>query len=140
MVLATNLHWKAALVIGLGLALSSTAVGLQLLGERKELASEYGRLGFAIEDPLPVPAICTLVAQHGDVPPAEMWEVFNMGCGFVAVVPDERADDAIALLGAFHPGTARIGTVTDEGGAVTVPPVQLPQRSGTWGSFAGSAS
>src|SRR5687767_14938119 len=29
-VLATNLHWKAALVIGLGLALSSTAVGLQL--------------------------------------------------------------------------------------------------------------
>ena len=42
------LHWKAALVIGLGLALSSTAIGLQILGERKELQSPHGRLGFAI--------------------------------------------------------------------------------------------
>ncbi len=40
--------WKAALVIGLGLALSSTAVGLQLLAERKALSSEHGRLAFAI--------------------------------------------------------------------------------------------
>lgn len=40
--------WKASLVVGLGLALSSTAVGLQLLAERKELASEHGRLAFAI--------------------------------------------------------------------------------------------
>lgn len=40
--------WKSALVIGLGLALSSTAVGLQLLAERKELNTEHGRLAFAI--------------------------------------------------------------------------------------------
>ncbi|GAB2627252.1 monovalent cation:proton antiporter-2 (CPA2) family protein [Novilysobacter erysipheiresistens] len=40
--------WKAALVVGLGLALSSTAVGLQLLSERKALTSEHGRLAFAI--------------------------------------------------------------------------------------------
>ena len=46
--LASGLQWKAALVVGLGLALSSTAVSLQLMGERKELASEHGRLGFAI--------------------------------------------------------------------------------------------
>ncbi len=46
--LSTGLSWKAALVVGLGLALSSTAVSLQLMGERKELATEYGRLGFAI--------------------------------------------------------------------------------------------
>ena len=32
----SGLGWKAALVVGLGLALSSTAVGLQLLAERKE--------------------------------------------------------------------------------------------------------
>ena len=43
-----GLGWKANLVIGLGLALSSTAVGLQLLAERKELTSGYGRLAFAI--------------------------------------------------------------------------------------------
>jgi phosphoribosylformylglycinamidine cyclo-ligase len=79
------------------------------------------RLGFAIENPLPVPAICTLVAQHGDVPTAEMWEVFNMGCGFVALVPEDRAADAVALLGAQHPGTARIGTVTADGGRLSAP-------------------
>ena len=40
--------WRTALVVGAGLALSSTAVGLQLLSERKTLTSEHGRLAFAI--------------------------------------------------------------------------------------------
>jgi phosphoribosylformylglycinamidine cyclo-ligase len=79
------------------------------------------RLGFAIEEPLPVPPICTLVAELGDVPTPEMWDVFNMGCGFVALVPGDRADDAAALLGGHHPGTARIGTVTGDGGRLTAP-------------------
>ena len=43
-----GLGWKAAAVVGLGLALSSTAVGLQLLAERKALNSDHGRLAFAI--------------------------------------------------------------------------------------------
>ncbi len=43
-----GLGWKAALVVGLGLALSSTAVGLQLLAERKELNTGFGRASFAI--------------------------------------------------------------------------------------------
>lgn len=42
------LGWKAGLVVALGLALSSTAVGLQLLAERKELTAQHGRLAFAI--------------------------------------------------------------------------------------------
>ena len=46
--LALGLAWKAALVIGLGLALSSTAIDLQLLAERKELTQAHGRLGFAV--------------------------------------------------------------------------------------------
>jgi len=83
------------------------------------------RLGWHIEEPLPVPPIFDLVARGGNVSAAEMWEVFNMGCGFVAIVEEDRAADAVALLGAFHPGTARIGTVTDAGGTVTVPPLGL---------------
>jgi phosphoribosylformylglycinamidine cyclo-ligase len=79
------------------------------------------RLGFAIEQPLAVPAICALIAEVGDVPPAEMWDVFNMGCGFVALVPDDRAGDAASLLGAHHPGTARVGTVTGDGGRLVAP-------------------
>ncbi len=43
-----GLGWKPALVVGLGLALSSTAVGLQLLAERKELNTGFGRASFAI--------------------------------------------------------------------------------------------
>jgi glutathione-regulated potassium-efflux system protein KefB len=43
-----GLDWKAALIVGLGLALSSTAIDLQILGERKELQTAHGRLGFAI--------------------------------------------------------------------------------------------
>ncbi len=55
-----------------------------------------------------------------------------MGCGFVAVVPEADADAAIALLAAHHPGTRRIGTVTDEAGRVSAPGVAgdaaRPQR------------
>jgi phosphoribosylformylglycinamidine cyclo-ligase len=78
-------------------------------------------VGFAIHAPLPVPPVFGLIAQLGAVPAAEMWDVFNMGCGFVAVVPAERADEAAALLAARHPGSARIGTVTDRAGRVERP-------------------
>ena len=79
------------------------------------------RVGFAIEQPLPVPPVFGLIAQLGAVADAEMWDVFNMGCGFVAVVPAARAGDAVALLAARHPGSARIGTVTDRPGEIVRP-------------------
>lgn len=89
------------------------------------------RCGFTVEAPLPVPAVFDLIARRADVPVHEMWEVFNMGCGFAVVVPEDRADDAVALLAARHPGTARIGTVTDEGGIVSVPSLGVTgDRSG----------
>ena len=47
----------------------------------------------AIDAPLPVPPIFGLIARCGAVAEAEMWEVFNMGCGFVAVVAEADADD-----------------------------------------------
>jgi glutathione-regulated potassium-efflux system protein KefB len=45
---ALGLGWKSALIVGLALALSSTAVGLQILAEHKQLQSPHGRLAFAI--------------------------------------------------------------------------------------------
>jgi phosphoribosylformylglycinamidine cyclo-ligase len=80
-------------------------------------------VGFAIEAPLPVPPIIDLVRERGNVSDAEAWEVFNMGCGFVAVVPEADAGTATELLAAHHPGTRRIGTVTDQPGRVTAPGV-----------------
>ncbi|HXV73601.1 MAG TPA: monovalent cation:proton antiporter-2 (CPA2) family protein, partial [Sphingomonadales bacterium] len=45
---ALGLAPAAALVIGFALALSSTALGLQTLAERRDLAEPYGRTGFGI--------------------------------------------------------------------------------------------
>src|SRR4051794_13199426 len=78
-------------------------------------------VGWAIEDPLPVPGICTLVQRCGDVDDHEMWDVFNMGCGFVCVVPAEQAEAAAQLVAQRHPGAQRIGTVTAEAGRITAP-------------------
>jgi phosphoribosylformylglycinamidine cyclo-ligase len=79
-----------------------------------------GRLGWAVERPLPVLPVFDLIGALGGVSREELWEVFNMGCGFVCVVPEDRAEDAVALLSARHPGAARIGTVTDAASVVTV--------------------
>lgn len=48
--LAWGLHLPviAAIVAGFGLAMSSTAIVMQMLSERKELATRHGRLSFAI--------------------------------------------------------------------------------------------
>lgn len=72
-----------------------------------------GRLGYEVDSPLPAPPVFGLIASLGGVPAAEMWEVFNMGCGFVAVVPEADVEETVGILSARHPGTARIGTVTD---------------------------
>ncbi|MDA0183512.1 phosphoribosylformylglycinamidine cyclo-ligase [Solirubrobacter phytolaccae] len=79
--------------------------------------------GFAVSDPLPVPPIIAFLIERGGVSVPEAWEVFNMGCGFVAVVPEAEADAATEVLAAHHPGTRRIGTVTSEAGRVSAPGV-----------------
>lgn len=60
----------AALVLGLGLALSSTALGLQSLAESKQLNAPHGRLAFAIllfQDiaAIPLIALVPLLAASG---------------------------------------------------------------------------
>jgi phosphoribosylformylglycinamidine cyclo-ligase len=77
-------------------------------------------VGFAVEEPLPVPPVFGLVQELGRVSEAEMWEVFNMGCGFCVVVPATTADATTALLADHHPGARRIGTVTDRAKQVAV--------------------
>ncbi|MDH1265236.1 monovalent cation:proton antiporter-2 (CPA2) family protein [Pseudomonas sp. GD03944] len=59
---------NTAIVLGLGLALSSTAFGLQLLAERKELASPHGRQAFAIllfQDIAAIPLIALVPVLGG---------------------------------------------------------------------------
>jgi phosphoribosylformylglycinamidine cyclo-ligase len=78
-------------------------------------------IGFEIDDPLPAPPVFGLVQELAGVAEAEMWEVFNMGCGFCVACPQAHADAAVARLAAHHPGTRRIGTVTDRAGRAEVP-------------------
>jgi phosphoribosylformylglycinamidine cyclo-ligase len=75
-------------------------------------------VGYAIDKPLEVPPVFDLIAELGDVGAEEMYEVFNMGCGFVCVVAEEDGDAATELLAAHHPGSRRIGSVTDRAGVV----------------------
>ena len=67
--IALALEWRSALIVGLALALSSTAVGLQILAERKEIGSPHGRLTFAIllfQDvaAIPILALIPLLGSH----------------------------------------------------------------------------
>jgi phosphoribosylformylglycinamidine cyclo-ligase len=85
----------------------------------------HAPVGYEIDAPLPVPAVCRLVCERGGVEPAEAYEVFNMGCGFVCVVPEQDAERAVAMLAEHHPGTAVIGRVTDRRGRVDLPGLGL---------------
>ncbi len=63
-------QWQAALILGLGFALSSTAFVLQMLGERGEMATEHGKASFSVlllQDMAIVPLLA-LVPVLSDAP------------------------------------------------------------------------
>jgi len=84
--------WKSALIVGLALALSSTAVGLQILAEHKQLGSPHGRLAFAIllfQDlaAIPILALIPLLgAQHAPTTPGEDAMAVLRTIGVIAAV------------------------------------------------------
>jgi phosphoribosylformylglycinamidine cyclo-ligase len=75
-------------------------------------------VGYEITDPLEVPPVFDLIAELGEVDEAEMHEVFNMGCGMIVAVAENDAEAAIETVGAHHPGSRRIGRVTEKAGVV----------------------
>ncbi|CRM69013.1 glutathione-regulated potassium-efflux system protein [Pseudomonas sp. FH4] len=84
--------WNSAIVLGLGLALSSTAFGLQSLAERKELNSPHGRLAFAIllfQDIAAIPLIAMVPLLAGSDHTTTAAQDLNHGLqvlGSIAVV------------------------------------------------------
>jgi phosphoribosylformylglycinamidine cyclo-ligase len=90
-------------------------------------------IGFEITEPLPAPPIFGLIATLGEVPTAEMWEVFNMGCGFCVVVAAGHAEHAVRQLARHHPGTAVIGRITDRDGVVAVAEYEIEGTSAGFG-------
>jgi phosphoribosylformylglycinamidine cyclo-ligase len=82
-------------------------------------------VGYRIDLPLPVPLVFELIAERGGIEAAELYEVFNMGCGFCCVVPPDHADAAVELLSLRHPGAAVIGRTTTATGVVELPRQKL---------------
>jgi phosphoribosylformylglycinamidine cyclo-ligase len=71
------------------------------------------KVGYEIDDALPAPPIFSLIQERGSVSDAEMYEVFNMGCGFCCVVAARDEDAALELLRRHYPDAKRIGRATD---------------------------
>ncbi|WP_349736213.1 monovalent cation:proton antiporter-2 (CPA2) family protein [Pseudomonas jessenii] len=80
---------NTAIVLGLGLALSSTAFGLQSLAERKELTSPHGRLAFAIllfQDIAAIPLIAMVPLLAGGDHSTTVSENLNHGLQVLASI------------------------------------------------------
>jgi phosphoribosylformylglycinamidine cyclo-ligase len=86
--------------------------------------------GYRVDAPLPVPRVFELIAERGGVEDAELYEVFNMGCGFCVVVPRAEAEATVELLERHHPGSAVIGQATTATGVVELPRQGLIGRRG----------
>ncbi len=74
----TSSHWKIYLVAALGLALSSTAIALQVLGERNQLNTPSGQSAFAVllfQDvaAIPILALLPLLAAQGAGNDSNAW-------------------------------------------------------------------
>ena len=111
--LAFGMAARSAVIVGGALALSSTAFGLQILAERKEANSEYGRQGFAIllfQDLAAIPLIAAIPLlggsmDHGTHPP-ELSRIATVVGGIVVVVLGGRL-----LLRPVFRFVARAGSV-----------------------------
>jgi phosphoribosylformylglycinamidine cyclo-ligase len=68
--------------------------------------------GFEITDPLEPQPIFRFLQEQGGVEDAEMYRTFNMGMGFVVVVPESEAKAACRIMG---PGSKVIGSIVKEG-------------------------
>ncbi|RBK98433.1 glutathione-regulated potassium-efflux system protein KefB, partial [Xanthomonas oryzae pv. oryzae] len=89
LLMAARLGWKSALIVGVALALSSTAVGLQLLAERKALNSDYGRLAFAIllfQDLIAIPLLASITLLGGSKNDALEWQDVAKAIAALALV------------------------------------------------------
>ena len=77
-------------------------------------------VGYRLDSLFDPPAIFDLIAEAGNVPEAEMFEVFNMGTGFVIVVDARDETTALESLHAHGQRAQRIGEVTADTGRVEI--------------------
>jgi phosphoribosylformylglycinamidine cyclo-ligase len=87
---------------------------------------ENDNIRFVIDAPLPVPEVFKLIQERGEVSDAEMYEVFNMGTGFIVVVSGteelnkisaicKKYDIATQIIGSVEPCQGKEVTITEFG-------------------------
>lgn len=86
-------------------------------------------VGFMLDNLPPPPPIFGLIEELGGIDRAEMFEVYNMGLGFCAVVPEPDVPAALAVLARHRRQASVIGhAVADPSRSVALPQHQLVGR------------
>ena len=88
-------------------------------GGLSNLLRLHETLGWAITSPLPVLPEFQWLQRAGGVETREMYRTFNMGMGMVLAVESQQATNMLNWLKERMPGTAVVGTVTNDGHKVT---------------------
>lgn len=79
-------------------------------------------VGYAVHDLPAAPEIFRLIQEVGEITDAEMYRVFNMGVGFLAIVPEPAASKALQVLQDEGYTPQRLGVVVDGERIVTIEP------------------
>jgi phosphoribosylformylglycinamidine cyclo-ligase len=83
------------------------------------------QVGFRINELPETPAIFKLIREVGNIADKEMYRVFNMGVGFVVIVPPTQGDATEQRIRASGYEAQRIGEVVSGPGRVEIVPVGL---------------
>jgi len=75
---------------------------------------EHPGVGFVIDAMPESPAIFKMIEQYGNVSPAEMFEVYNMGVGFCVVVGETDVGSVLSILEKHDRKAWVIGTVIED--------------------------
>jgi phosphoribosylformylglycinamidine cyclo-ligase len=82
-------------------------------------------VGYLVEELPERPPIFKLIHDVGNIDEAELFRVFNMGIGFVVIVPEEQTETALRIANRHGCPGRSIGRVTPDRGRVVVEPVGL---------------
>lgn len=82
-------------------------------------------VGYRIDSPLRPQPIFDLIAERSGAADSELYEVFNMGCGFCCIARRQDAQTALDILRKHYSGAQAIGEVTTRSGAVELVPQGL---------------
>jgi len=74
--------------------------------------NRLGEFGYALDTPLPPQEIYEWIARAGQITEPEMYRTFNMGMGYVIILPEE----GIETVRKYYPDAQIVGKITEKPG------------------------